>query len=431
MTLVNKSLDLLNFRITYKEAPIHLLEKFTFKDINSAYESFLEHLQLKECLILQTCNRVEIFAIVDEGLDLQKIICYWATYSNLSTEEFSKIVEIVKGERVIQHLLKLVSGLDSLVIGEDQILGQVKRSYEFARNNNYLGSFLSIIFEKSIKVGSKVRALTGINKGSVSVGSVAVNLAEESLDRLDDKKILLIGSGEGASLIAKALKRRNVSFLNTSRTFERAKSFAESLAGMPIIFEDAMASLSSMDIIFVSTIAPYYLITYERIKKTMETKHSSLLIFDLSNPRTVEDSISQIDNVTLFNLDQIGDIVQKNIKCRREEIQSAEEIIQDEMRNMDLILKRKKADPVVLSVFRNVDKIRERELNKALSILGPKIGPKESKIIEQFSHALLEGIISTPMNNLRRQIQNGNNDEEQELMRIASKLFNYENEANI
>jgi glutamyl-tRNA reductase len=431
MTLVNKSLDLLNFRITYKEAPIHLLEKFTFKDINSAYESFLEHLQLKECLILQTCNRVEIFAILDEGLDLQKIICYWATYSNLSTEEFSKIVEIVKGERVIQHLLKLVSGLDSLVIGEDQILGQVKRSYEFARNNNYLGSFLSIIFEKSIKVGSKVRALTGINKGSVSVGSVAVNLAEESLDRLDDKKILLIGSGEGASLIAKALKRRNVSFLNTSRTFERAKSFAESLAGMPIIFEDAMASLSSMDIIFVSTIAPYYLITYERIKKTMETKHSSLLIFDLSNPRTVEDSISQIDNVILFNLDQIGDIVQKNIKCRREEIQSAEEIIQDEMRNMDLILKRKKADPVVLSVFRNVDKIRERELNKALSILGSKIGPKESKIIEQFSHALLEGVISTPMNNLRRQIQNGNNDEEQELMRIAAKLFNYENEANI
>jgi glutamyl-tRNA reductase len=431
LTLVNKSLDLLNFRITYKEAPIHLLEKFTFKDIDRAYESFLEHLQLKECLILQTCNRVEIFAVVDEGLDLQKIICYWATYSNLSSEEFSKIVEIVKGDRVIQHLLKLVSGLDSLVIGEDQILGQVKRSYEFARNNNYLGSFLSIIFEKSLKVGSKVRALTGINRGSVSVGSVAVNLAEESLERLDDKKILLIGSGEGASLIAKALKRRNVSFLVTSRTFERAKSFAESLAGTPIIFEDAMDSLPSIDIIFVSTIAPYYLITYERIKKTMETKHSSLLIFDLSNPRTVEDSISQIDNVSLFNLDQIGYIVQKNIKCRREEIQSAEEIIADEMRNMDLILKRKKADPVVISVFRNVDKIRERELNKALSILGPKIGPKESKIIEQFSHALLEGILSTPMNNLRRQIQNGNNDEEQELMRIAAKLFNYENEANI
>src|SRR5687767_15198793 len=143
MTLVNKSFDLLNFRITYKEAPIHLLEKFSFKDVNSAHETFLEHLQMKECLILQTCNRVEIFAVIEEELNLHKIISYWADHSNLSTEEFSKIVEIVRGEEVIRHLLKLVAGLDSLVIGEDQILGQVKRSYEFSRSNNYLGSFLS------------------------------------------------------------------------------------------------------------------------------------------------------------------------------------------------------------------------------------------------------------------------------------------------
>ena len=429
MTLVNKSVELLNFRITYKEAPIHLLEKFAFKDLNDAHEIFLEHLQMKECLILQTCNRVEIFAVIEEELDLQKIIDYWAVHSKFSTEEFTKIVEIVRGEDVIRHLLKLVAGLDSLVIGEDQILGQVKRSYEFSKSNNYLGPFLSIIFEKSIRVGSKVRTLTGINKGRVSVGSVAVSLAEESIGRLNDKKILLIGSGEGASLIAKALKQRNVSFMNTSRTFERARSFAESLSGIPIMFEDALTSLHSMDIIFLSTTAPYYLVTQDRIKKTMEAKNTSLLIFDLSNPRTVEEGISQIDNVFLFNLDQIGNIVQRNLQWRKEEIQSADKIIEEEMKNMDLLLKRRKADPVVVSVFRNVDKIRKRELNKALSILGSNIGPQEGKIIEQFSHALLEGIISTPMNNLRRQIQNDKNDEE-ELMRLAAKLFNYENEAN-
>jgi len=429
MTLVNKSIELLNFRITYKEAPIHLLEKFAFKDLNDAHEIFLEHLQMKECLILQTCNRVEIFAVIEDELDLQKIIDYWAVHSKLSTEEFSKIVEIVRGEDVIRHLLKLVAGLDSLVIGEDQILGQVKRSYEFSRSNNYLGPFLSIIFEKSIRVGSKVRTLTGINKGRVSIGSVAVSLAEESIGRLNDKKILLIGSGEGASLIAKALKQRNVSFMNTSRTFERARSFADSLSGIPIMFEDALTSLHSMDIIFLSTTAPYYLVTQDRIKKTMEAKNTSLLIFDLSNPRTVEEGISQIDNVFLFNLDQIGNIVQRNLQWRKEEIQSADKIIEEEMRNMDLLLKRRKADPVVVSVFRNVDKIRKRELNKALSILGSKIGPQEGKIIEQFSHALLEGIISTPMNNLRRQVQNDKNDEE-ELMSLAAKLFNYENEAN-
>jgi glutamyl-tRNA reductase len=162
----------------------------------------------------------------------------------------------------------------------------------------------------------------------------------------------------------------------------------------------------------------------------MGTKNASLLIFDLSNPRTVEDNISQIDNVHLFNLDQIGGIVQKNLQWRKAEIQSADKIIEEEMKNMDLLLKRRKVDPVVVSVFRNVDKIRKRELNKALSILGPKIGPQEGKIIEQFSHALLEGIMSTPMNNLRRQVQNDKYDE-QELMRLAAKLFNYENEANL
>jgi glutamyl-tRNA reductase len=275
-----------------------------------------------------------------------------------------------------------------------------------------------------------VRLLTGINKGRVSVGSVAASLAEETIGILNDKKILLIGSGEGASLIAKALKQRNVSFMNTSRTFERAKSFAESLSGIPIMFEDALISLYSMDIIFVSTTAPYYLLTYDRIKKTMETKNTPLLIFDLSNPRTVEDNISNLENVFLFNLDQIGGIVQRNLQWRKEEIHSANNIIEEEMKNMNLLLKRRKADPVVVSVFRNVDKIRKRELDKALSILGPKIGPQEGKIIEQFSHALLEGIISTPMNNLRRQLQS-DIDDEQELMRLAAKLFNYENEANI
>jgi glutamyl-tRNA reductase len=126
-------------------------------------------------------------------------------------------------------------------------------------------------------------------------------------------------------------------------------------------------------------------------------------------------------------MDEIGDIVKRNIQFRRKEIQSAEDIIEDELKNIDILLKRRKADPVVMSVFRNVDKIRERELKKALSILGKNMSPQEMKIIEQFSHALLEGIISTPMNNLRRYIQSDTGDE-REIMKIAAKLFNYDNE---
>lgn len=429
MTLVSKFVDIINFRITYKKAPIHLLEKFSFKDVFTTYQYLLENFNIKECLILQTCNRVEIFILADDHLDIENIIKFWANTSGLSIEKFSEIILIERGEEVIRHLLKLVSGLDSLVLGEDQILGQVKRSYELSRSNNYIGNVLSTIFEKSLRVGSKVRYLTGINKGRVSVGSVAVNLAEETLEKLQDKKILLIGSGEGASLIAKALKQRGLFFMNTSRTFERAKSFAEAMGGNPARFEDALPILGKMDLIFVSTTAPYYLLTYDRIKTAANSRTSPLLIFDLSNPRTVDENCSSIANVVLFNMDQIGNIVKRNIKYRTEEIHSAESIIEDEIKNIVSLLKRKKADPVVISVFRDVDKIRERELKKALSILGKNISTNEIKIIEQFSHALLEGIISTPMNNLRAQIQSDKNDA-QEIMRIAAKLFNYDNETS-
>lgn len=427
MTLVSKFIEIVNFRVTYKKAPIHLLEKFSFKDIEGAHTFLLENFNLRECLILQTCNRVEIFGICDSTIDTENIIKFWAQHCGLSVETFSEMVVIENGEDVVRHLLKLVSGLDSLVLGEDQILGQVKRSYEFSRSNNFIKNVLSLVFEKSIRVGSKVRYLTGINKGSVSVGSMAVNLAEEKLGTLDNKNILLIGSGEGAGLVAKTLKKRNIFFMNTSRTFERAKSFAQSMGGSPIFFEKALGSLGEMDIIFVSTVAPYYLLTYDRIERAANSRSKSLLIFDLSNPRTVEETCSSIENINLFNMDEIGDIVKRNIQFRRKEIQSAEDIIENEMKNIDILLKRKKADPVVISVFRNVDKIRERELKKALSILGKNMSPQEMKIIEQFSHALLEGIISTPMNNLRRYIQSDTGDE-QEIMKIAAKLFNYDNE---
>ena len=427
MTLVSEFIEIINFRVTYRKTPIHLLEKFSFKDIEGAHTFLLENCNLRECLILQTCNRVEIFGICDSPVDTENIIKFWAELCGLSVETFSEMIVIENGEDVVRHLLKLVSGLDSLVLGEDQILGQVKRSYEFSRSNNFTKNVLSLLFEKSIRVGSKVRYLTGINKGSVSVGSMAVNLAEEKLGTLDNKNILLIGSGEGAGLVAKTLKKRNIFFMNTSRTFERAKSFAQSMGGTPIFFEKALGSLGEMDIIFVSTVAPYYLLTYDRIERAANSRSKSLLIFDLSNPRTVEETCSSIENINLFNMDEIGDIVKRNIQFRRKEIQSAEDIIEDEMKNIDTLLKRKKADPVVISVFRNVDKIRERELKKALSILGKHMSPQEMKIIEQFSHALLEGIISTPMNNLRRYIQSDTGDE-QEIMKIAAKLFNYDNE---
>src|SRR6476661_2791624 len=419
-----ESSQFINLRVTFKNSPIHILEKFTFKDIYNAYEVLINSRELQECLILQTCNRVEIYGVGDNP-NIEKLTEIWSSLINVSMNEIKLNIMIETGEEAIKHLAKLTSGLDSLVIGEDQILGQVKRSIEFSRKNGFSGPNLNILFERTIKTGSKVRAATGINKGSISIGSMAVNLAYEYFDDINEKEILLIGSGEGASLIAKALKQRNMKFFVTSRTFERARSFADTVAGSPIPFETALEKINdNIDIVFISTVAPYYLLTYERIANMMKNRNKGLMIFDLSNPRTVEDKIATLNNIKLVNIDQISEIVEKNVGRRKKEIQSAEKIIDDELIAIKEILKRKSSEPAIITIFKNADSIRNKELKKALSLIGNRVSNDDIKILEQFSYALVEGILSTPMNNLRKEFTSNKN--ENELINLALKLFNYE-----
>ena len=420
-SVITDELKLLNVRITHKKAPIHVLEKFTFKDIAKAYRIFLTSDDIRECVILQTCNRVEIFLALDK-IDTEKIFETWRNITEIRDLSF-ELAEIDQDKAAINHLLRLTSGLESLVLGEDQILGQVKRAFEYSRQNCYVDSFIPIIFDHAIKVGSRIRTNTGLNKGSISIGSMAVNLAEEYFDDFQSKNVLLIGTGEGATLVAKSLKKRQVNFDVASRTFERAKSFCIAVGGTPVMFEDAIRNLENTDIIFVSTTAPYYLITYDRIFNRNK-KSAGMMIFDLSNPRTVDDNIATIPGIKLVNIDQIAEIVDRNLKRRQEEIRMAEKMIQGGMQSMDLLFRKIKAEPFVVSIFKIVDEVRNRELSKAVRMLGIKKGMKEFEIMEQLSYAIVEGILSTPMNNFRKEI--GNTEKNEDVLNIVTRIFNYE-----
>ncbi|HEX2471888.1 MAG TPA: glutamyl-tRNA reductase [Nitrososphaera sp.] len=414
---------IVNARVTYRNAPMHLLEKFTFKDVDKAHKVFLERAGFDECVILQTCNRVEIFCAAKDP-DEDKLLEEWVSAGGLSEKDLGSI-EINRGKDAIVHLMRLASGLESLVVGEDQILGQVRRAYEFSRAHRYARANLSVVFDRALKAGSRIRTATGINKGNVSIASVAVNLAEEYFDDLKNKTVLLIGTGEGASLVAQVLQRRDVNFRIASRVPERAHAFADTVAGIPIAFDTALEMLRIVDVIFTATMAPYRLITYERIENAMMNRkgRSSMMIFDLSNPRTVDERVATIRGVKLINMDQIAELVGKNMRSRMKEVNSAEKLINDEMKSFDTIMKRMKAEPVVMTVFRNVDTIRERELKKALTMIGKKLAPEEAKVVEQLSYAIVEGVLSIPMNNLRKEIEEGG---DEELMKIVAKLFKYE-----
>jgi glutamyl-tRNA reductase len=417
----------INARVTYKNAPIHLLEKFTFKDVEGAHRAFVNNAGMEECVILQTCNRVEVFASARRA-DEARILSEWAKTAGLDEKDLSN-VEVSTGKDAVMHLMKLAAGLDSLVIGEDQILGQVRRALEFSRANHYANANLAMIFDRALKVGGKVRTSTGINKGNVSIASVAVNLADEYFDDLRTKKVMLIGSGEAASLVAKVLKNRGVDFMVTSRTYDRAKSFADTVAGRPLPFDIALNTLSQFDLIFVASTAPYFLITHEKLESAVKGRRDAIMIFDLSNPRTVDEKVTTIHGVKLINMDQIAELVEKNMRSRMKEVNSAEKIIDGEMRSVDSMMKRIKAEPVVVSVFKSVDVIRERELKKAISMLGKKIDSDDAKVIEQLSYAIVEGILSTPMNYIRKEIEEGgSNKESEELMKLVARMFKYEDE---
>ena len=410
---------IVNAKVTFRDSPIHVLERFTFRDLESAYSEFKKHSGLEECVIVQTCNRVELFGTGKE-CNVEKIKKTWASLAGLEENAFKENLELSENKEVFHHLLKLTSGLDSMVIGEEQILGQVKDSITAARERKASGQHLNILFDKAIHVGTRIRNSTGISKGGVSLGSMAVKLAEENIDDLKSKEILLIGAGEVSTLVAKSLGRRGYPFFVTSRTIERAKAFSETMGGSPVKFEDVLSSFHKYDVIFVATTAPYFLVTHERIRNAIKEKKKGMMILDLSNPRTVDEKVATVSGIKLVNIDQIAEMVDKSMRSRIGMVKTVENIISEELPVLEASMNRLDAEPIVKDVFKNIDSLRIKELKKALQMLDEK-DENKIKIIEELTKAVVESIVSQPMNNLRKASEEGN----AEILDAASKLFDY------
>ena len=411
--------NIINARVTFRNSPIHILEKFTIKNMDDAYEQFKMHSGLDECVIIQTCNRIELFG-KSQTYDLDKIKKTWASLTGLDEEIFNENMEFVENQEAIHHLLKLTSGLDSMVLGEEQILGQIKNSITSARKIKASGQHLNTLFDKAIRVGIRIRNSSGIGRGGISVGSMAVKLAEENIDELKTKRILLIGTGEVSTLVAKSLQRRGYAFDVTSRTIGRSQAFCETMGGIPIKFEEVLSGFENYNVIFVATTAPYFLVTHEKIMDAMKDKNKGMMILDLSNPRTVDEKVATIGGVKLMNLDQIAEMVEKNMNSRLNKVKTIENIINEEVTVLEASMKRLEAEPLVKEVFKNIEYLREKELQKALQMLGEK-DEEKIKIIDELTKAVVESIVSTPMNNIRKASEQG----KLEVVELASKLFDY------
>jgi glutamyl-tRNA reductase len=338
----------MNARVTFKNIPIHTLSKFTFKDVQAACEEFKKIPGVDECIIIQTASRVEIFTVSNtesedspdarrtegKALVLNKIKNTWVSLSSLEQidiDHFDQTLEVYKGDDVYFHLLRLASGLDSVVVGKQEVFDEIVQSLAHAKENGISGKILNKLFDSVIRLATRMRDTTGISKDVVSLGDVAIKLVDEKAGLDSKKKVLIIGTGEPAAMVAKTLNKREISFDVTSRSLERATGFSTILNGTPVDFNDVLAGFNKYDIIFVATTSDYFLITYERIKLVMEDKKKGTLILDLSDPRTVEEGITALPGIKLLFRDQIFEIYEESVKSRTGIVPAVEKIIEKEL----------------------------------------------------------------------------------------------------
>jgi len=338
----------MNARVTFKNIPLHTLSKFTFKDVEAACEEFKKIPGVDECIIIQTASRVEIFTVSNtesedspdarrtegKALVLNKIKNTWVSLSSLEQidiDHFDQTLEVYKGDDVYLHLLRLASGLDSVVVGKQEVFDEIVQSLAHAKETGVSGKILNKLFDSVIRLATRMRDTTGISKDVVSLGDIAIKLVDEKAGLDSKKKVLLIGTGEPAAMVAKTLNKRGISFDVTSRSLERATGFSTILSGTPVDFNDVLAGFDKYDIILVATTSDYFLITYESIRLVMEEKKKGTLILDLSDPRTVDEGITALPGIKLLFRDQIFEIYEESVKSRTGIVPAVEKIIEKEL----------------------------------------------------------------------------------------------------
>jgi glutamyl-tRNA reductase len=412
--------EIASMLVTHKKASIDEIEHAWHGDVETLLRWVCSHELVEECAVLKTCNRVEIYVVSNRG---EKVLFDLAKKARIS----SRIIDFHNHDESLNHLLRLASGLESMVIGEDQILGQMKDLIHIAEKAGTSGWMLDTAFKKAVQVGKRVRKETRINERSVSVGSAAVDLAEEILGDLKGKSVLVIGAGETGELISRSLMAREISDLCvTNRTFDAAKLLADCLGGRAVPYEAMKEQIKVADVVISATSAPHYILLKEDIERAMIDRGRKLLIVDIANPRDVDEAASEVDGVELHNIDSLKRISSENMRQRMAEVEKVEAIIEEEIELLKAKYKRKHAEYLLGVLYSQAEAIKDLECKKAMNKLSAyhNLGPVEEKVLSDMSRAIVNKILSEPTKVLKGAAERG----DIELLKSISELFKLEEE---
>ena len=408
--------------LNHDTASIDIREKVAFDGpkLKEAVERLKSSPEIKENIILSTCNRVEIYAnVTDPESGAENIKKFISNFHNVPGDVLEKSLYVHSGKQALEHIFRVASSLDSMIIGEPQILGQLKDAFDAALKQKSTSVLLNKLMKKAISVAKRVRTETKIGESAVSISFAAVELAKKIFEDLSTKTFILIGAGEMAELAARHLIENGVkNVLVTNRTYERAEELAREFHGRTVEFDNFPQELVHTDIVICSTGAPHYVIVKDQMHSIMKhRKNKPVFIIDISVPRNIDPQINDMDNIYLYDIDDLQGVININLQERNKEAEKAQKIIGEEVETFLKWQESLSAVPTIVALREKAETIKNEELQKALKKL-ERLGESEIKSIEMLTNTIVNKLIHFPTAALK-----ADSEDRETIIEIVNKMF--------
>ena len=420
--------QLVSVGTSHHVAPIEFREKLAFSEeqLIESLQCLCESEQVQEAVILSTCNRVELYAIAhsvrNADAAAKMLVEFLARYHQMSVESLKKWCYLHHNLETIQHLFRVTSSLDSMVVGESQILGQVKTAYDLSRSSGAVGTILNRLFTKAFSVGKRVRSETTITTGAVSISYAAVELAKKIFNTLEGKTVAILGAGEMSELTAKHLVANGASkVIVANRTYARAVKVAEKFNGTPLAYDSNLNFLIDADIVISSTDAPYYLINRQPLVDLMRRrKHRYMFLIDIAVPRDIDPDVSKVDHAFLYNIDDLEAVVASNLQDRQQEAVQAERIVAEEAKRFYNQLQVFQVNPTIKAIHQQFQQVADIELQACF--YKTVLSDQQEAAVASMTQAIVKKLLHHPMQNLRCAVNDGDADHAQ-YVQALQELF--------
>ena len=393
--------------VSHNTAPVEVRESLAFRaeDLPRALQDLRSRAGVNEALILSTCNRVEITVTTEDSIDPQTTVDLFLTdHKPVPAEGIGPHVYRYEGREAIHHLFRVAASLDSMVVGEPQILGQLKVAYTAAKDAGAVCGWLDGLLTRAFGVAKRVRSETGIGQMAVSVSYAAVELARKIFGSLAGRTVMIVGAGKMSELAARHLRRSGASHVFvTNRTHDRAMEMARLFLGTPVEFDRFHATLPEVDILIASSAAPHYILNKEEMQRVIAARRNKpAYLIDLAVPRNIDPSVNDVANVFLYDIDDLQEVVNANLRERMKEAERAETLVSEEVERMMARLKVVEITPTIVGLQEQLEQIRSAEIEKARRRYGP-FTPQQEEALEAATRAIINKVAHGPISELRVQ----------------------------